>query len=526
MPPSFDVLLYSRVSSARQAREGHSIEAQPEDLRRWAEARGWSVVGELADPGRTGRNADRQGFNLLMDLVRERRPDAVLVTRLSRFMRNARLTLNAVHELRELGVALICTDEPIDTRQRGVSDMLLAILATLAEWESERMAEYAVATHQRLLAQGRWGSGRVPFGYRLDKATGQLEIVEEQAEVVRFIFDFYTRSGKGIGTIIKELAGRGVRSPRGEPTWGLNVVAGILKNGVYAGTHALGMTAPPIVSQQVFDRAQVLRSSNRSVHPPRVDPWPLQNRLRCSWCGARFRCYYARGRRRFYRCKGRSGDSQQVLRTGERCTAPSLPAEDVEAQILQDLLHALATPANFRAALETAIMDLRSRLADLEADVAPVRRELEQVNEELRRLTREWIREHLSEAEVDLLRRSALERKENLEARLAALGPDRVEEMERARALMATIEEDLAGAEDAAESRREWNVYTRVLPQELVDHTGDLDLPRVAVFDPHEVLRDLLARLQAEVWFGPDGLTVKGLIEVPITDVHAFDCIS
>ena len=48
---------------------------------------------------------------------------------LSRFMRNARLTLNAVHEMRELGVALVCKDEPIDTRQRGISDMFLAILA-------------------------------------------------------------------------------------------------------------------------------------------------------------------------------------------------------------------------------------------------------------------------------------------------------------------------------------------------------------------------------------------------------------
>ncbi len=90
------------------------------------------------------------------------RPDAVVVTRLSRFMRNARLTLNVVHELREMGVALICKDEPIDTRQRGVADLVLAVLSTMAEWESDRLSEYAKESRQRFIAQGRWPGGKPP----------------------------------------------------------------------------------------------------------------------------------------------------------------------------------------------------------------------------------------------------------------------------------------------------------------------------------------------------------------------------
>ena len=171
---SFRVFVYSRVSSLHQARHGHSLEAQPEDLGTWAKAQGWQVVGELTDPGRTGRTADRQGFNELMEALRVQRPDAVLVTRLSRFMRNARLTLNAVHEMRELGVALVCKDEPIDTRQRGISDMFLAILATLAEWESDRLSEYGKANHQRLIAKGQWPAGSPPFGYNYDKESHSL----------------------------------------------------------------------------------------------------------------------------------------------------------------------------------------------------------------------------------------------------------------------------------------------------------------------------------------------------------------
>ena len=174
-PGSFRVLLYSRVSSPRQATYGHSIEAQPEELATWSEAQGWYVVRQISDAGRSGRTADREGFAALMDLVRELRPDAVVVTRLSRFMRNARLTLNAVHELREMGVALICKDEPIDTRQRGVADLVLAVLSTMAEWESDRLSEYAKESRQRFIAQGRWPGGKPPYGCRLDKPSGESD---------------------------------------------------------------------------------------------------------------------------------------------------------------------------------------------------------------------------------------------------------------------------------------------------------------------------------------------------------------
>ena len=531
----FRVVLYSRVSDPRQAAHGHSIEAQPENLTAWAAAQGWCVVDHISDPGRSGRTADRQGYAALMDLVTDRRPDAVLATRLSRFMRNARLTLNAVHELRGLGVALICKDEPIDTRQRGVADLVLAVLSTMAEWESERLSEYATASRQRFIAQGRWPGGKAPHGYRLDKGTGELEIVEREAEVVRLIFDLYIRGGIGIGAIVKELAARSIPSPSGKRVWGISVVAGILKNRVYAGTHALGIIAPPVVPQEVFDRAQAVRSANRTVHPPRVDPWPLQNRLRCSWCGGRFRCYYARGRRRWYRCKARSGDSPYFLRTGEQCPAPGLPAEELEGDILRDLLECLSHPRNFRAALEVSVNDLRARLVDLERDVGPVRRELDQVEEELKRLARDWVRDALTEVEADRMRRSALERKAHIEARLEAFGPGRVGELERTRARIASVEEELAGAESAPQWWRDYKVYTQILPSEVVEvyddgydplcdgpeELGDLPREEFMVLEPGATLSWLLAQLQAEVWVGAEGLTVKGLIELPILDAQA-----
>jgi hypothetical protein len=144
------------------------------------------------------------------------------------------------------------------------------------------------------------------------------------------------------------------------------------------------------------------------------------------------------------------------------------------------------------------------------------------VDGELRRSSADWLRGILTEDEIEGFRRSALERKEHLQARLEALGPDRLEDLERARALLAAIEEELGGVDTAPDSWREWNVYTRILPQELIDHTGDSPRPSVAIFDPAAVLREVLTRLQAEVWAGPEGVSVRGLIEVSASIGQAF----
>ena len=57
-------------------------------------------------------------------------------------------------------------------------------------------------------------------------------------------------------------------------------------------------------------------------------------------------------------------------------------------------------------------------------------------------------------------------------------------------------------------------------PDPLYDELGDLPQEEFMVLAPGETLAWLLARLQAEVWFGPEGLNIKGLIEMPVTEVQ------
>ncbi len=511
------VLLYSRVSSLQQARYGHSIEAQPEALHTYAKAQGWEVIGHLTDPGRTGRDTDRKGFTDLLEAVRSHRPDAVLVTRLSRFMRNARLTLNAVHDMRELGVGLVCKDEPIDTRQHGISDMFLAILATMAEWESDRLSEYSKESRQRSIAQGRWPAGKAPFGYRYDKDSRQLVLIPEQAEVVRLIFSLYVDERLGMSRIRAALKERGIKSPHGSQLWGVNVIKVVLSNRVYTGLHSLGIPAPEIVSQPIFDRAQYLRSANAGFHPPRKDPWPLQNRLLCRLCGSHFRCFYTHDVR-FYRCKGRETGSRHFLLTGSKCPAPGLRAETVEMSIYSALMGALTDPTAFLHLIDASIVRLRFEVADLERDAGPLEEGRRSASEELTRIERAWIRGVLSESELTMQEANAKERLEYYGSRLDMLDRGHLADLERTRNLLSLAEEAAAEAKGTPTRSRLRDWLDVILGPHLPDEGFNKDWDLV-VDDPAKVpgaVSEILNRLQAECFYTGDGLDIKGVISLGV----------
>ena len=156
------------------------------------------MVREISDPGKSGRTARRRGFKELLEAVKTYRADRVVVTRLSRLGRNARLIHETIGDLENLGVGLVCIHENIDTSVGGMTHKLLwHITASMAELESELRAEYSRETRQRLISQGRLPSGSPPYGYVYDKKKGILVADPEKADVVRLIYSLYTEGVEG-----------------------------------------------------------------------------------------------------------------------------------------------------------------------------------------------------------------------------------------------------------------------------------------------------------------------------------------
>jgi len=141
---------YARVSTA----EGQQTpENQLRQLRRYAKDRGFIVVAEYIDHA-TGRNEKRPEYQKLLDAVRKRQADIVLVWRYDRFARSTKAFITALNEFRTLGVDFISYQENIDTTTPQ-GEMVFTIMASLAQFESALIGERTKAGMQRAREQGK-----------------------------------------------------------------------------------------------------------------------------------------------------------------------------------------------------------------------------------------------------------------------------------------------------------------------------------------------------------------------------------
>ena len=146
----------------------------------------WRMVDIYADEGITGTSAaKREDFQRMMADCRRGLIDQILVKSISRFARNTKDCLEAVRELKELGVNVRFEREGIDTANVS-SELITAIYAAFAQKESESISGNMRWSCQRRMESGEFNTCRAPWGFRLDGKI--LAVHEEEAEIVRRIF--------------------------------------------------------------------------------------------------------------------------------------------------------------------------------------------------------------------------------------------------------------------------------------------------------------------------------------------------
>jgi putative DNA-invertase from lambdoid prophage Rac len=161
--PGFKVAIYARVSTKDQ-----NAECQLHDLRRYCQARAWDIAGEFVDLGFSGAKNDRPALSHLMDFMRKRKADSVLVWRLDRFGRSLRHLLNTLLELTEIGANFVSYSEGLDTTTAH-GRLQLSILGAFAEFERE-LARERIYSGLRLAKERGSRFGRPLAKYDRDKA--------------------------------------------------------------------------------------------------------------------------------------------------------------------------------------------------------------------------------------------------------------------------------------------------------------------------------------------------------------------
>ena len=294
------VCLYTRISTDEE-NQPTSLHSQRERLEAFCKVQdGWRIVAHEEDRS-TGTKLDRPGLQQALELARANKIDLLLVYRVDRLSRKVRQLAQLADELDRLGVVLRSATEPFDTGS-AAGRMMLQMLGVFAEFEHATIVDRVSAGIERRAKEGRWATGRLPFGYRRDE---RKEVIpdERTAPTVRRIFELYTSGRLGTAAIARQLADE--QAPAPAAGWQPAVVQLVLHNEAYLGRvlwrgESLPGRHESLVDELSLQRAQrLLRERGEDMGLRRGNPgeYLLSGLLRCGRCRRAYVGMGARQRR-------------------------------------------------------------------------------------------------------------------------------------------------------------------------------------------------------------------------------------
>ena len=399
--------LYTRVSTSMQV-DGYSLDAQRDKLRKYAEYEDMEIAGEYSDEGFSGKNIQgRHEFQRMLQDIQDCKDgvEYVLVFKLSRFGRNAADVLNSLQLMQDFGVNLICVEDGIDS-SKDSGKLMISVLSAVAEIERENIRTQTMAGREQKAREGKWNGGFAPYGYRLED--GQLLIAEDEADVIRTIFDRYIHSNDGVSGVARYLNQHGfvkkLRQNGTIPGFSASFVKSIIDNPVYMGKiaygrrrtekklgtrnemHVVAQSEFPmyegqheaIISEEDWNLAQEKRKINAYRREKVNDPTHahiLSGLLKCPCCGKSLYGNIAKAHskdkktRYYYYCKN------TVTPTGHECTFRVNIEQAEMNRIVAAIISAMVKDPRFAEAIKEKIgsavdtKDLEKQLEALQSQL-------------------------------------------------------------------------------------------------------------------------------------------------------------
>lgn len=258
--------IYIRVSTLDQAREGYSLEAQEQTLRKWCVDHGYMVYDLYADRGISGKDIDRRpDMRRMMQDARRQKFDVVVFWALSRFTRSVSDLYRTMEMLQKLNIDMVSYTEQFDTTH-PMGRAMIGIIGVFAQLERELTGERVKAAMLVRAEKGKRTCSQVT-GYRA-KGKDDLEVEPQEAQYVKFLFEKYLerKNLMEVADLARKAGYKGKRG--GEPeAW---KIERILKNPIYAGYNLFCGRIfqgrhKPIIDAKTFNRVQRIRKSQGKI---------------------------------------------------------------------------------------------------------------------------------------------------------------------------------------------------------------------------------------------------------------------
>jgi site-specific DNA recombinase len=433
------VVLYARVSSKDQEREGFSIPAQQHALREYAQVHGLTIAQEFVDV-ETAKQAGRRGFGEMLAFLRATPVcRTILVEKTDRLYRNIRdwVTID------ELGIEVHFVKEGIilSDGSRSSEKFMHGIKVLMAKNYIDNLGEEVRKGMLEKARQGHWPSF-APIGYINSPLTRRIEPDLQRAPLIVKVFESYASGDASLKMVTAGAAAAGLTNRSSGRPLTNSKIHQILKNPIYAGDfrwlgHLYEGRHQALISRDLYQRVQdVFALANHPRHTKRQHAFA--GLLTCARCGCAITAEVKKGRYTYYHCTGfRGACGNTYIREDElgRLFGGVVKRVNVPAHVAEDLAAGLRqSEAADEAFVRTGAERLRAQQQSLQTklDRAYDDRLERHISDDL------WSRKS-AELEDQLQRvRADLARSERPTARYAVTGLQILELAQRAHGLYVT----------------------------------------------------------------------------------------
>ena len=364
---------YARVSTDHLEQK-KSLQNQVEHFEQYIkENPNWTYVGGYVDDGITGTSdVKRDNFMKMIEDARSGKFDLIVTKEISRFSRNTLDSIKYTRELLSYGVAVLFVNDNINTVMPD-SELRLTIMASMAQDEIRRLSERVKFGMNRAIERGEILGNDLLYGYKKDKDIGVLNIIEEEAKVVRRIYELYAVDELSLSKIVKTLNSEELKTCQGKK-WVISTISRMIENPKYKGYYCARKSEivdymtkkikyfekddwiiyedktriPPIIDEELWDRANTrLLKRKKTFSERKEDKSIYKNRYLYSakiFCGQHNAVFHRREFRK--NKKDITWVCSLYLKNGKTtCDSPNIRESELDA-IFRDLISKLQIDLN------------------------------------------------------------------------------------------------------------------------------------------------------------------------------------
>jgi len=306
MQDKLKVSTYIRVSTGRQAREGDSLEEQESELKKFCEYKNYLVHKMHIERGRSAKDTNRPEYQKLLEEIKEKKINAVVVKKLDRLSRSLLDFEDFMRIAQENDVEFISLKENFDTTN-AMGKAMLRIALVFAQLEREQNSERVVDVMTYRAEQGLFNGGTNPFGY--DIVNKELLPHKQERKVIELMFNKFIET-KSTALVARELNVQGQTNRNGK-TWKKNQIDYMLRNPIYIGKIQWNNSIyngihQAIISEAMFNEVQEIFNNRKYHRESKIIQGLLRGLLYCGNCNSLMNPNYTRKKNHkeyyYYRC--------------------------------------------------------------------------------------------------------------------------------------------------------------------------------------------------------------------------------